>query len=181
MKILQNIHFQSLRSWTIITFLGLFVILFESHAQVLQSSHTPRPGDVIELSQMNMTSAGEGGRKAVWDYSQIKLAEKGTGAKFYLCPGKGRLLVREYLETLTYYFLANDTLKNCGYENNQQNTLWDYCENAVVYPMTYGDSIKGCMYGRGSYCMRYPLRAYGIYKTMVDGTGEMTGHGDRFR
>lgn len=146
---------------------------FYSHAQTLLSSHAPRPGDAVEVMLTNMTSAGEGGKNAAWDYSHLKFEGNGTVAKFYQTPTNEELLVREYLGSSTYYLLENDTLKNYGNENNQQKILWDYCENSVVYPMNYGDSLSGYVYGRGNYCMRYPLRAYGIYRTMADGVGEM--------
>lgn len=146
---------------------------FYSHAQILLSNHAPRPGDAVEVMLTNMTSAGEGGKNAAWDYSHLKFEGNGTVAKFSKAPTNEEILVRDYLGTSTYYLLANDTLRSCGYENNQQKVLWDHCENSVVYPMNYGDSLCGCMYGRGNYCMRYPLRAYGTYKTIADGVGEM--------
>lgn len=145
----------------------------ELSAQVLCSSNCYRAGDITQVFLTTVTAPGEAGRNAVWDFYNQELSSESLEVKYTSISTDDKQLTRTFGEAMSYYYIDNDTLNYCGFENNQTKLHWDLCEKSLVFPMSYGNQIGGFLYGRGSYCSRYPFRAYGKYCTGIDGMGTL--------
>jgi hypothetical protein len=81
------------------------------------------------------------------------------------------LVVGTEHQTRYYYSLNHDSLLLHGYENPTTKVLYSDPELILHFPMTYGDKTQGYYQGRGSYCDKLEVSAFGSTSSEADSYG----------
>lgn len=148
---------------------------------VKQADNVPVPGDSIVMETFSgYNMPGGNGCCEVWDFSDV------------LPAGKILTLYQSSHNDSCVSAIDDTSIRTFRYSNDslhlvrEETSLWyvDYSkpQMAMVYPMSYGDSVQADFYGRGMYCGQQHIWRQGTIAVMADGTGVIINeHNDTLR
>ncbi len=152
--------------------LSLSIIIFSLgiHAQ---SNKDVAIDKALKL-QVDVTVITAKTQDAVWDFSHAELDGKDFRQTCFLwCDSTGTYVNISEKGTRACHDLQGDTLIITGYHNSLTRMEYDEGEAWLRFPMAEGDSLTGFFHGRGTYCDKLAMRAYGRYRTKSERLGTM--------
>ena len=152
--------------------LALSAVMAQNPLVLTADRHAPRPGDRIVKQQVIFRDPGSHGQGIEWDFAHLQPVDE-EYALHYFMADSARLCGLEH-RTRYYYTLHGDTLWAAGFENPTTRMDYVQAEPRLVFPFTYGDTLRGAFTGEGEYSHRTPLAVGGHTRTEADATGTLT-------
>ena len=139
------------------------------------SANTLRPGDRLPEQRIVFQDLGRSGENVLWNLGDVEVVD----GRYKLRYAAFRDSLHEWIagtehRTMYYYDQsAGDGIHIAGLENHTTRILYDTQELWLPLPMQPGDSVSGIFAGRGSYCGKVFLHAFGRYTTKADAGGTL--------
>lgn len=130
-----------------------------------------RDGDVLTGQLLKFISAGDNGKNAVWDFSNIELQDKEHRILYHY--SKDSLFYEIGPKSMNKYKLHKDSLFLVNYQNPITTLDYEIPVLAVKYPLLYGDTYTSSYKGHGMYSGKNALEAKGIISVEADGCGSI--------
>lgn len=147
----------------------LAVVPLFAQEQIRADLNMLRVNDVIVKQQVEYKDLEGTGTNILWDFGDLKkLDDKYTLT--YSNIGDSIIAGTEH-QTRYYYELKNDSLLLHGYENPTTKIIYDVPELLMHYPMKLGDKVDCYFKGRGTYCDKLDIEAYGFSELTIDAEG----------
>jgi len=125
-----------------------------------------RANDTIVKRQVEYKDPGRAGESVLWDFGKLKPVNNRYTVLYSQTGDTDSLLAGTEHQTRYYYALQND-----GYENPTTRISYETPELLLRFPMQYSDKAEGYYQGRGIYCDKLDIEAYGSYQTAADAYG----------
>ncbi len=130
-----------------------------------------RANDTIVKQQVEYKNPGKMGENVFWNFGKLKpVDEKYTIVYAEVSDTTTEISGTEH-RTRYFYELQNDSLLLLGYENPTTRVRYDIPEIILHFPMKFGDKIEGYFSGKGIYCDKLDVDAYGLSRSLVDASG----------
>lgn len=130
-----------------------------------------RANDTIVKQQVEYKNPGKMGEDIFWNFGKLKpVDEKYTIVYTEVSDTTTEISGTEH-KTRYFYDLQNDSLLLLGYENATTRVRYEIPEMILYFPMKFGDKIGGYFRGKGIYCDKLDVEAYGSSQSLVDATG----------
>lgn len=130
-----------------------------------------RANDTIVKQQVEYKNPGKMGENVFWNFGKLKpVDEKYTIVYAEVSDTTTEISGTEH-RTRYFYELQNDSLLLLGYENPTTRVRYNTPEMILHFPMKFGDKIEGYFSGKGIYCDKLDVDAYGSSRSLVDASG----------
>lgn len=157
------------------TFLLVLAIanVITTTGQAIDSLHnTLRAGDSFVQYRLSGSLQLEGGYNKVWDLSSHEIGENRRITIKANVDSTNSYVINDRMTA--YYFRQNkDSLLYDGYESNLAKMEFQHGIPLMVLPMHYGDSIRQCLLGAGSYSDDWLMESVGYSVSKVDAKGTL--------
>lgn len=157
---------------------GMFLVYFiiqgmGIHAQEITKEYNkPIVDDILKGYTIDRLEVRGSKENCIWDLSNSTISENPIKEMILLKNDTSSIMATLIGNTLIYTNnIDRDTLERIGYENNLQSIVYEKPEITLVYPLHYGDSISGYIYGTGVFCDKLKLRSFGTYTLNVEKLG----------
>lgn len=130
-----------------------------------------RTNDTIIKQQVEYKHPGKTGTGVFWNFGKLKAVDEKYRVIYSDAADSSGIITGTEHRTRYYYRLRNDSLLLHGYENPTTRVTYRMPETVLRFPMRYGDKIEGCYGGKGVYCDRLDVEAYGTSTSTVDACG----------
>lgn len=153
--------------------LGIFLFIGISipvSAQcVISHLYSPAGGDKIARYEANYIPAGQVGKAAIWDFSNLEVVKDKEEEVFVAAN-----------DTVTGYGLATnryvgykDGLNIVGYSGRNFYVKYLRCKTLLQYPMAFGHRFTSLYYGEGMYSHKLYMTVYGRSDVEADAMGTL--------
>jgi len=157
-------------------------IYAQSSLTLRERRNSYRAGDELLKQQVVFRDPGSSGRNLTWDFRNLQIINDEYKLRFFI-PDSTRMyrLAGWQHRTLYYFEQRGDSLWAVGYEN--ATTFMEYIipELRMVFPFTFGDTLRSEFEGRGEYGRRLQLGVRGFTRVEADAEGELILPDERVR
>lgn len=149
---------------------GNFPLLL--HAQESPNGETNmfRANDTIVKQQVEYKNPGRAGENVFWNFGKLKTLDN-KYTIVYSKPDSANLITGTEHQTRYFYELRNDSLLLRGYENPTTKVTYYMPEVILKFPLAYGNKTDAYYAGKGIYCDKLDVWAYGKSTSEVDAYG----------
>ena len=159
------------------------ILLLCSIALCLQAQHSLRltanrnayrAGNELQKQQVVFRDPGSNGKNLIWDFRHLQVIDEEYKLRYFI-PDSAymHLLCGVEHRTRYYYNQSKDSLWAIGFENATTFMEYTQPELRMIFPFTYGDTLRSNFEGTGEYGRRLTLGVKGFTRVEADAEGEL--------